>query len=147
VAAQVLVRLGADLNRVRQQTVQVLQAHKARSERSELGEIQEEEEGGAVIPRRAVTREFWLTEIQDTLDKITDRLTAIERHLGMTAHPTGPDGPPGPEAGEKPEASPGEEPRASSGEKPEASPGEEPEASSGEKPGDDAPGGGQAVGE
>ena len=147
VAAQVLVRLGADLNRVRQQTVQVLQAHKARSERSELGEIQEEEEGGAVIPRRAVTREFWLTEIQDTLDKITDRLTAIERHLGMTAHPTGPDGPPGPEAGEKPEDSSGEEPRASSGEKPEASPGEEPEASSGEKPGDDAPGGGQAVGE
>jgi ATP-dependent Clp protease ATP-binding subunit ClpA len=139
VAAQVLVRLGADLNRVRMQTVEVLRAHKARSERAGLGEIQEEEEEEVVMPRRVVAREFWLTEIQDTLAKITDRLTAIERHLGMAAHPAGQDDAPGTEAGEKPEAS--------SGEKPEASSGEKPEASSSEKPGDDAPGDGQAVGE
>jgi ATP-dependent Clp protease ATP-binding subunit ClpA len=137
VAAQVLVRLGADLNRVRQQTVDVLLAHKARSERSGLGEIQVEEEEEAVMPRRVVAREFWLTEIQDTLAKITDRLTAIERHLGMTAHPAGQDAP-GTEAGEKPEASPGEEPEASSG----GEPGDD-------APGDgkDAPGDGKAVGE
>jgi ATP-dependent Clp protease ATP-binding subunit ClpA len=172
VAAQVLVRLGADLNRVRQQTVQILQAYKARSERSGLGEIQEEEEEGeeAVVPRRVVAREFWLTEIQDTLTKITDRLTAIERHLGMTAHPAGRDDAPGSETGEKPktssgekpkassgdkprassrkkpEASSGDKPEASSGDKPEASSGDKPEASSGEKPGD-APGDGEAVAE
>ena len=155
VAAQVLVRLGADLNRVREQTVLVLRAHKARSERSGLGESAEEEEAEAVIPRRAVGREFWLTEIQDTLEKITDRLTAIERHLGMTAHPAGQGDVPSPEAGEKPEVSSGKNPGASSGEKPEESSGKNPEAlsgekpedSSGEKPGDDAPGDGQAIGE
>jgi ATP-dependent Clp protease ATP-binding subunit ClpC len=155
VAAQVLVRLGADLNRVREQTVLVLRAHKARSEGSGLGESQEEEEAEAVIPRRAVAREFWLTEIQDTLEKITDRLTAIERHLGMTAHPAGQGDAPGPEAGEKPEVSSGKNPEASSGEKPEDSSGNSPEAlsgekpedSSGEKPGNDAPGDGQAIGE
>jgi ATP-dependent Clp protease ATP-binding subunit ClpA len=157
VAAQVLVRLGADLNRVRQQTVQVLQAHKARSERSGLGEIQGEEgeEEEAVVPRRAVAREFWLTEIQDTLTKITDRLTAIERHLGMTAHPAGRDDAPRSEtgdkpetsSGDKPETSSGDKPRASSGRKPKASSGKKPEVSSGEKPGGDAPGDGEAVAE
>jgi ATP-dependent Clp protease ATP-binding subunit ClpA len=149
VAAQVLVRLGADLNRVRQQTVELLRAHQARAERSELGEIQGEEEEGeeAVVPRRVVAREFWLTEIQDTLTKITDRLTAIERHLGMTAHPAGRDDAPGSETGEKPKASPGKKPKASPGDKPKASSGKKPEASAGEKPGDDAPGDGEAIAE
>jgi ATP-dependent Clp protease ATP-binding subunit ClpC len=123
VAAQVLVRLGADLNRVRQEVIQLLRAHQARAERSGLGEGQLEAEEEAVMPRRVVAREFWLTEIQDALAKITDRLTAIERHLGMAAHPAGSHDAPGPEAGEKPEASPGG------------------------KPGDDAPGDGEAVGE
>ena len=107
VAAQVLVRLGADLNRVRQQVIQLLEERQGELERSRPGQQRREE---AVMPRRAVAREFWLTEIQDALEKIADRLTAIERHLGMTAHPAGSDDAPGAAAGEKPEGSSGEKP-------------------------------------
>jgi ATP-dependent Clp protease ATP-binding subunit ClpC len=74
VAAQVLVRLGADLKRVRQQVIQLLHGGQG--------------EGAGAGPRRVVaTRELWLTEIQNTLTSIADRLTAIERHLGMTIRP------------------------------------------------------------
>jgi ATP-dependent Clp protease ATP-binding subunit ClpC len=74
VAAQVLVRLGADLNRVRQQVLQLLSG----------GQGEARESG----PQRgAISREFWLTEIQNTLTTIADRLTAIERHLGLTDRP------------------------------------------------------------
>ncbi len=74
VAAQVLVRLGADLNRVRQQVVQLIEGGQG-------------EAGEAGLPRSATTREFWLTELQKTLTSISDRLTAIERHLGLTDRP------------------------------------------------------------
>ncbi len=74
VAAQVLVRLGADLKRVRQQVIQLL--HGAQGEAARAG-----------ARRVTATREFWLTEIQNTLTSIADRLTAIERHLGMTVRP------------------------------------------------------------
>jgi ATP-dependent Clp protease ATP-binding subunit ClpC len=73
VAVQVLVRLGADLNRVRQQVIQVLGG----------GRGEAREPGTRVI---GGPRESWLTEIQNTLTTIADRLTAIERHLGLT-HP------------------------------------------------------------
>jgi ATP-dependent Clp protease ATP-binding subunit ClpC len=74
VAAQVLVRLGADLKRVRQQVIQLL--HGGQGEAARAG-----------ARRVTATREFWLTEIQNTLTSIADRLTAIERHLGMTVRP------------------------------------------------------------
>jgi len=44
-----------------------------------------------------MAREFWLTEVQDALAKIADRLTAIERHLGMTTSPAESGDPPGQE--------------------------------------------------
>jgi ATP-dependent Clp protease ATP-binding subunit ClpC len=72
VAAQVLVRLGADLNRVRQQVIQLVHGGK--------GEAQE-----ADLPRSALARGLSLGEIHETLKAIAERLTAIERHLGITA--------------------------------------------------------------
>ena len=74
VAAQVLVRLGADLNRVRQQILQLLDGGQG-------------EAGEAVPHQSALARDVWLTEIRSTLATITDRLTAIERHLGVTDRP------------------------------------------------------------
>jgi ATP-dependent Clp protease ATP-binding subunit ClpA len=71
VAAEVLVRLGADLNRVRQQVIRVLR-------------VRQGEEGEGIPHRGPVVREFWLGEIQSTLRSIVERLAAIERHLGIT---------------------------------------------------------------
>jgi ATP-dependent Clp protease ATP-binding subunit ClpC len=70
VAAQVLVRLGADLNRVRLQVIKLV--------RGGHGEAQE------FGPRQTpLSRDFMLVEIQNTLRTVANRLTAIERHLGM----------------------------------------------------------------
>jgi Clp amino terminal domain, pathogenicity island component len=66
VAAQVLVRLGADLNRVRQRVIQLI--HGQQSGRWPLGE-------GAPV-----------TEVQARLDAVEGRLTAVEQRVG-----TGPD--------------------------------------------------------
>ena len=107
VAAQVLVGLGADLDRVRQQVAQVLHAYRSRTEISGPGERQRKV---AVRPPGSGPREFWLTEMQDALAKIADRLTAIERHLGMTAHPAGSGDPSGAKPAEKPADSPGAKP-------------------------------------
>jgi ATP-dependent Clp protease ATP-binding subunit ClpC len=71
VAAQVLVKLGADLNRVRQQVIQLLHGHRG------------EEPGGSA----AGLRERGLPpEIADRLDAIGSRLSAVEQRTG-----TGPD--------------------------------------------------------
>jgi len=84
VAAQVLVRLGADLNLVRQKVVELVGGR-----RVEGGSRVETEER---IPGRGtiISRQIWLAEIegtltgiQGTLSRITDRLTTIERHLGL----------------------------------------------------------------
>jgi len=76
--------------------------------------------------RTAVAREFWLTEMQDALAKIADRLTAIERHLGITTRPA------------ESSDSPGQEPDDPPGQEPDNPPGQEP---------DDPPGGSEAVGD
>jgi ATP-dependent Clp protease ATP-binding subunit ClpC len=82
VAAQVLVRLGADLNRVRQQVIQLLHGGKG-------------EAGEADLPPSGLARGLSLSELHATLKAIADRLTAIERHLGITAPPAAaPDAPP-----------------------------------------------------
>jgi ATP-dependent Clp protease ATP-binding subunit ClpC len=108
VAAQVLVRLGADLKRVRQQVIQVLHGGQG--------------EAAAAGPRRVTaTRELWLTEIQNTLTSIADRLTAIERHLGMTIRPAATLGdPPTAALGDRPAATAASEepPAAASGGRP-----------------------------
>jgi ATP-dependent Clp protease ATP-binding subunit ClpA len=137
VAAQVLVGLGADLDRVRQQVVQLLHGYRSRTESAGPAEGQRRV---VARPPQPVAREFWLTEVQDALAKIADRLTAIERHLGMTAHPAGSGDPPGAESAGKPEDKPAEKPADMSAEKPDDTPAEKPVDSPGEKPDGEAPG-------
>src|SRR5215469_18356257 len=66
VAAQVLVKLGADLNRVRQMVIQLLDAHGAE---------------GRSKPRS--TRAGVIEDVVARLDSMDGRLTAIERWVGM----------------------------------------------------------------
>ena len=77
VAAQVLVRLGADLNRVRQQVIQLVHGL--------VGEEAAAVPGPVIRPPRR-----WIEEIRDTLSGMDDRLAAIERRLGMRGEPAGP---------------------------------------------------------
>jgi ATP-dependent Clp protease ATP-binding subunit ClpC len=74
VAAQVLVRLGADLNRVRQQVLNLLAGGQG-------------EAGEAGPHRSGPARDLRLAEIQDTLAALADRVSAIERHLGLRDRP------------------------------------------------------------
>jgi ATP-dependent Clp protease ATP-binding subunit ClpC len=77
-AAQVLVNLGGDLNRVRQQVIQVLQGYQGNvplSVRATSGP------GQAGRGRRKL-----LSQILDRVDSMESRLTALERRVG-----TGPD--------------------------------------------------------
>jgi ATP-dependent Clp protease ATP-binding subunit ClpA len=71
VAAQVLVRLGADLNRARQQVIQLLHGHRGREPVS----------AGAGRPERAVA-----ADLLARIDAIESRLLAVEQRVG-----TGPD--------------------------------------------------------
>jgi ATP-dependent Clp protease ATP-binding subunit ClpA len=111
VAAQVLVRLGADLNGVRQQVIRLVTGREPEASRriAVAGELGED-----VLLPRAVAGEHWVAEIRNALTKITERLEAIERHLGMTAPPAEPGGPPGktkpPGKAESPETEPPESP-------------------------------------
>ena len=71
VAAQVLVKLGADLNRVRQQAIQLLHGHSAEEP----------------VPARSAERELrLLPAVKAHLEALEQRLTAIEQRVG-----TGPD--------------------------------------------------------
>jgi transposase len=71
VAAQVLVKLGADLNRVRQQVIQLLHGHQAKEPVS----------AGSAAPELRL-----LPAVQARLEAVEQRLTAIEQRVG-----TGPD--------------------------------------------------------
>jgi ATP-dependent Clp protease ATP-binding subunit ClpC len=95
IAAQVLVRLGADLNRVRQQVIRLItgrdEADPGRrvviaSNPVPTGGIVVGELGEDVLLPRGVA------EVQDALTKIMARLDAIERRLGMTPPPAEPPG-------------------------------------------------------
>jgi ATP-dependent Clp protease ATP-binding subunit ClpA len=66
VAAQVLVKLGADLNRVRQMVIQLLDAH-----------------GAEGRPKPRGTRAGVIEDVLARLDSMDGRLTAIERWVGM----------------------------------------------------------------
>ena len=70
VAAQVLVKLGADLNRVRQQVIVLLHGYQGKEQR-----LASQAEEGAPRP-----------EVQARLDAVEDRLAAVEQQVG-----TGPD--------------------------------------------------------
>jgi len=73
VAAQVLVKLGADLHRLRQQVVQVLQGSAVEGVR----------EGGARWRPRAAPAGV-IEDIMDRLEATDQRLAAIERWVGMS---------------------------------------------------------------
>ena len=75
VAAQVLVRLGADLNRVRQKVVELVHTEESEAETSR--------------PFKGVSRAWERTEVVRALMAINDRLAAIERHLGVPKRPDG----------------------------------------------------------
>jgi hypothetical protein len=84
VAARVLVGLGVDLNQVRQQVI--------RLRHQEEGAAAGAEAVPSVSPRVAVSRPgfvpdapgtIWQAEVLQLLSRITDRLAAIEQHLGM----------------------------------------------------------------
>jgi ATP-dependent Clp protease ATP-binding subunit ClpC len=104
VAAQVLVSLGADLDRVRQQVLQLLGGRGEAGE-SEAGGRREAEgsrwqaEGGLAGSEsevRIVGSPAQLAEILARLRSIDVRLAAVQRHLGLAAQA------PGPAAGEEP---------------------------------------------
>jgi ATP-dependent Clp protease ATP-binding subunit ClpA len=79
VAAQVLVRLGADLNRVRAEVIKLVHGGRGEEER-------------VVGPRPSpAMRDVFFREVQSALRSIEQRLTAIERHLGMTHGPAAAD--------------------------------------------------------
>jgi ATP-dependent Clp protease ATP-binding subunit ClpC len=83
VAAQVLMRLGATKDRVHQQVMQLLQESPA-SERMP---------GGEPVYRSSarVVGSAQLDEIVERLASIAERLTAIERHLGLGEKTAGPE--------------------------------------------------------
>jgi len=72
VAAQVLVRLGADLNRVRRQVIEITSGTGLEA---------------TLMEARAsrIASPWRLTDVMDHLRSIEQRLAAIERHLGVTA--------------------------------------------------------------
>ncbi len=78
VAAQVLVKLGADLNRVRQQVIQLLHGHQS-----------DDEPWCTRAPRRSGKtgrgKRKLLSELLDRFDSVESRLSALERRVGTTA--------------------------------------------------------------
>ena len=104
VAAQVLVSLGADLDRVRQQVLQLLGGREEAGESAAGGRWEAaggrwEAEGGLAGSEsevRIVGSPAQLAEILARLRSIDIRLTAVQRHLGLAAQG------PGPAAGEEP---------------------------------------------
>jgi hypothetical protein len=102
VAVQMLVRLGVDLNLVRQTVIELAHSTGRWPATSESAEgtgprvarrpaPSELLEGIGLSAVRPVRRELWLTTMQNQLAQIAERLDAIERHLGIepTAKPRG----------------------------------------------------------
>jgi ATP-dependent Clp protease ATP-binding subunit ClpC len=95
VAAQVLVRLGADLNRVRREILLVLhgrpaeEATRAHGPATTPAEEATRGHGPAITPAVRPTQR-WMDEIRDKLSAMDDRLAAIERHLGIHEKPDDP---------------------------------------------------------
>jgi hypothetical protein len=112
VAAQVLVKLGADLNRVRQQVIQVL-GGSAREEAGESeagGRPEAAGVGAGMGPEvRIVGSPAQLAEILNRLRSMDTRLAALERHLGLAAAEPGPAAREEPAPGSGPAAPPGDE--------------------------------------
>jgi len=84
VAAQVLVRLGADLNRVRRQVIHLVQGAKGGDRPTRIA-------AGESVRLRG-PGDHWVADLLTTIARLADRIEAIERHLGI-AEPGGPDAP------------------------------------------------------
>jgi len=114
-ATQVLVGMGADLNRVRQEVTKLVRGGEAG-----VGTPGASRVAVARTPQGPLSGDLFLAEVRNALAGIAERLTAIERHLGMTAAaresggtPDEADGPGGGQsasAGEPPGNGPGEPP-------------------------------------
>jgi ATP-dependent Clp protease ATP-binding subunit ClpC len=104
VAAQVLVKLGADLNRVRQQVLQIL-GERTPGEAGEPGAGGPREAAGGRAGSepgvRIVGSPAQIAEILARLRSMDARLAAVERHLGLGARE------PGRAAGQEPVPRPG----------------------------------------
>ena len=99
VAAQVLVKLGADLNRARQQVIQILGTYPGKADPEGATAVTWEVGAGLTgVERevRIVGSPAQLAEIISRLRSMDTRLAAVERHLGLGA------GEPGLAAGEEP---------------------------------------------
>jgi ATP-dependent Clp protease ATP-binding subunit ClpA len=72
VAAKVLVQLGADLNRVRQQVIQLLHGHAGEEAARERGPL-----------RARGTRAGAIDDVLARIDSVDQRLAAVERWVGM----------------------------------------------------------------
>ena len=84
VGAQVLVRMGTDLNRVRLEVIKLVGPGSGVDAPPEA--TQARLASGAALPRAprtALRYDAMLAEVRNALAGITERLTAIERHLGM----------------------------------------------------------------
>ena len=93
VAAQVLVKLGGDLNRVRQQVLQVLggRAGEEAGEEEAGGQPEAAGPGAGMGPEvRIVGAPAQMAEILNRLRSIDTRLAAVERHLGRGPRQPGP---------------------------------------------------------
>jgi ATP-dependent Clp protease ATP-binding subunit ClpA len=84
VGVQVLVRLGADPNRARQQVVHLVRGDKG-AQRTRIVAT------GESVRLRG-PGEHWVADLLSTLAKLTERVEAIERHLGIAEH-TSPEAP------------------------------------------------------
>jgi ATP-dependent Clp protease ATP-binding subunit ClpC len=94
VAAQVLVKLGADLNRVRQQVIQLLHGYQGKeTAETEAGGRWEAAGGlaGTEPEVRVAGSPGQLAEILARLRSIDTRLAAVERRLDLGEQPPGPD--------------------------------------------------------
>jgi ATP-dependent Clp protease ATP-binding subunit ClpA len=138
-AAQTLVRMGADVNRVRPEVIRLV-APAAEAEAISLGQgpgppgKSRNPPGETRMERVAVSYDYLLTEVRNSLAAMADRLTAIERHLGLTAGTEVAGGSPG----DKPAEGYSGEPDAEPG----AGPSGEPDDPPDDPPGDVSPAGG-----
>jgi ATP-dependent Clp protease ATP-binding subunit ClpC len=83
VAVQVLARLGAEPNRVRQQVTRLIRGggQEGGGEEAGAGPARATSKGPPQV--RLATRDIGQIEVLHQLSRIADRLEAIERHLGM----------------------------------------------------------------
>jgi ATP-dependent Clp protease ATP-binding subunit ClpC len=131
VAAQVLVRLGADLNRVRGEVIRLAQGAKGSDRPTRIAT-------GESVRLRG-PGEHWVADLLSTLARLTERIEAIEHHLGI-AGAAGPEASARePEATGKPEPVGEPEPAGKPEPVGEPEPAVKPEPAGEAKPAEDSP--------